>query len=1133
MFTVMPKKQLQLLILISVVGALFILLYSVQLKSDGYNNDTPAATLPTVSTAKQQPNVGQSEPGLDICPAVSQYPAEIQTNLIFPTLDLNPSWVSRREFWSNAYEDRYTRRRQMWSQLPLKVILMPHSHTDPGWLKTVEEYFATSTKNIITNVVQKLTQLPNMTFILSETSYVMRWWEQADEESRQNMRALLESGRLEITTGGWVMTDEANVDFFSMVDQLVEGHEFMRRVLNVKPLNSWSVDSFGHGSAFPHLLGLSEIKNMVIMRIHYIWKEWMARNQNGDFLWKQNWEKDGSSAPLCHNFPYDIYSIKHSCGPDPQTCLAFDFRHIDGEYNEFSLHYNPVHTGNIQSRAELLLDQYGRTGSLLPHNVVLVPLGDDFRYDKSIEFDQQYSNYMQIMQFINKGNYDAEISFGTLKDYFREVRNRMDKFPTLSGDFHVYSDIFSEGRPAYWSGYYFTRPYMKLLGRQVASKLKSVEIFYSLCLAIAQSGQMHLPLAVLTSLYPKLEVARRALALFQHHDAITGTSKELVMNDYESRLNLAVNNLNLMEQVVAQFLTHEDPSEIRINNPMQHTNIRNKGEDDKDSLLLKLGDSGSKKLVLLNSEAKIVQKLVNFRSESEEVCVYDSNNSSLDIQIFPTHNITGHSKLDTSQFQVYLLAVLPPVSTSVYRIETCSPLPPTDDQQTVSSRPTRVYCMRCPEGIKPVGSRVELRNIPEGAILLENRIYKLYFHSETKLLQSVVNKIQGDTHEVNLEFGAYISSIFRSGAYLFSVENVDDIPTEDPVVTAADIDDLIIVSGPLFSEIHVVWEVAGQRAASKLVHSVRLTHDTGPLSEAIHIQNSLDFGPIQNLMDREMFMRFKTDIKNGESEHTMFTDNAGLGMVERIYSEQTGVPGNLFPVTESVFIQDSKSRLTLLVDHATGASSHKQGWLEVMLDKRTMHDDSRGMGEGVLDSRLTKHRYVLMLEPKRVILDVNNGGSEEELSGGMAHISNVGVVLSRYLENPVTSLVWTDDATAHQISQSVELTSELPCGYELVNLRSWVPGPSTHTPTSKPVSALLLMRRLAPDCGWISLTTTDCLESTMDNFTFSKLNPVFRQVSLTANFPVNPTATWSQALPINQYSPMQINAYNVTFHQNP
>jgi hypothetical protein len=55
--------------------------------------------------------------------------------------------------------------------------------------------------------------------------------------------------------------------------------------------------------------------------------------------------------------------------------------------------------------------------------------------------------------------------FGTLSDYFKEVNARGSQFDTLSGDFFVYSDIFTDGVPAYWSGYFTTRPYMKQLSR--------------------------------------------------------------------------------------------------------------------------------------------------------------------------------------------------------------------------------------------------------------------------------------------------------------------------------------------------------------------------------------------------------------------------------------------------------------------------------------------------------------------------------------------------------------------------------------------------------------------------------------------------------------------------------------------
>lgn len=80
----------------------------------------------------------------------------------------------------------------------------------------------------------------------------------------------------------------------------------------------------------------------------------------------------------------------------------------------FLYRYTPINAANVKERAELLLEQYGKTGSLFPHNVVLVPLGDDFTYNHEVEWDQQYSNYKQLMDYINENDYNAEVRFGTL-----------------------------------------------------------------------------------------------------------------------------------------------------------------------------------------------------------------------------------------------------------------------------------------------------------------------------------------------------------------------------------------------------------------------------------------------------------------------------------------------------------------------------------------------------------------------------------------------------------------------------------------------------------------------------------------------------------------------------------------------
>ncbi|KAK9508706.1 hypothetical protein O3M35_006198 [Rhynocoris fuscipes] len=854
----------------------------------------------------------------------------------------------------------------------LKVFVVPHSHNDPGWKKTFEHYYINTTRAILNLMVSQLLEDSRRKFIWAEISFFSLWWSEASQDAKDKIKLLLSRGQLEIVTGGWVMADEANSHYSSVLEQLTHGHQWLLKHLNYTPKHSWSIDPFGLSPTFPFLLKKSGFDSLVIQRSHYSVKKYLARNKQLEFRWKQLWDEEGDTELLTHMMPFYSYDVPHTCGPDPKICCQFDFKRLPGYgYGcPWKIAPRPINDQNVAKRAELILDQYRKKAQLYSTNVVLVPLGDDFRYDHISEWVAQYTNYQKLFDYINNNEeMNAEVKFGTLADYFAELEKEKPTkdFPTLTGDFFTYADRDDH----YWSGYYTSRPFYKRMDRVLISYLRSAELL--LWEIMRKNSYVGFPVKTIEYLRDELYTARSHHSLFQHHDGITGTAKDHVVQDYANKMIEAIQKCQNVIQLASYYLLSKEK------NPDLTTKYFILDDHEKlyygrpRELTVLTFPSGiqARPVTFYNPLGFSRNEVVTLRVENRLVQVKDANGEVVPHQISPICDLMENRL--TKCYQLSFTVSVPPLSLVTYSIE-----PFDDDSEAhVNIRllnPSLVYKYDDWENKEVVAVK---------DFSLENNYISAAF-TKDGFLKAVTLKQENNviTIPVHLSFVRYSTRLgsSRSGAYLF----LPDGEAETVKVPSARV---TIVEGRLLSQVIVDM--------SKLVHVVTLYNNHGIDSKIIEIHNFVNIEGIN--VNYELAMRISTNINN---ENVFYTDLNGIQIIKRKRLNQLPLQGNYYPIPSSAYIEDDNMRMTILTAQPLGFGSLAEGQIEVMQDRRLLQDDGRGLDQPVMDNKPTLALFRLNFETRK------SNCKENKVWGSLSDISHSSLMS---LLHPLHALLWTQN----------------------------------------------------------------------------------------------------------------------------
>jgi lysosomal alpha-mannosidase len=770
----------------------------------------------------------------------------------------------------------------------VNVHLVPHTHDDVGWLKTVDQYYygANNTiqnagvQYILDSVMDELKKDPNRRFIYVETAFFWKWWIHQQDFVKHQVKAFVNSGQLEFIGGGWTMNDEATTHYHSIVDQMTWGLRKLNDSFGEcgRPKIGWQIDPFGHSREMASIFAQLGFDGLLLGRIDYEDKVNKFATKTMEMVWKGS---DNIDAEIFTGAMYNTYA--------PPSGFCFDIMCNDEPLVDDKR--SPLY--NIDRKIDDFFAHLDNMTKVYTTSNVILTMGEDFHYQDAHTW---FKNLDKLIYYANQRQENGSkynLIYSTPSCYVKAVHDANPNLVSKTDDFFPYS---SDGN-SFWTGYFTSRPTLKRFERQSNNFLQVCKQLY----ALDDLGPED---------WVDLNALREAMGVMQHHDAITGTEKQHVAEDYARILQGGIDecqfivNSALSEIITGENNTGDNPTPKLPLNSCWWTNVSSCSfSENQDEFVV----------TVYNPLSRPVTKYVRLPVLGQAYEVQDPAGTSLVVELIPIPEpvlkIPGRQS-EAKVELVFKAADLPPLGFKSYSVK-----------------------KKSGNEILKEEDVTELKSGGVGVVLDPN----------TGLLQEVI--LNGQTVKVAQEFLYYEGFVGdneepknrSSGAYIFR-----PVPDKDAVVVAEKAQ-VKIFRGTIVAE--------AQQIFNEWVSQTIRIYDQENLIEFEWLVGPI---PNQDANGKEVITRFTTDFA---TKSTFYTDSNGREMLKRVRNSrptwnltlEEPVAGNYYPITSKLSIVDDSRdlQLSLLTDRAQGGSSLKDGQLEMMIHRNCLHDDAFGVGEAL------------------------------------------------------------------------------------------------------------------------------------------------------------------------------------------